>query len=237
MRELRVRGIASSESRQPRPGLADSSPAAVPPPWMALLQRFYGPTGQPVPTIELLENDAVPQPYKGLLVHSADMTPTLEGFFEQPLALQVLGREVLGEFYLREVVLSLRNDRHPVEYGVIRIFLDHFPPRGRRRILEEQSPLGSILQSEAIAHLSWPQAFFRTRADARLQTVLQLAQPCDLFGRRNVLLDGSRRLLAEVIEILATVDNAVQPDKQNGEGKRNSDRQSLKHKQNGNVVS
>ena len=30
----------------------------------------------------------------------------------------------------------------------------------RRRVLAEQSPLGSILHSEGIGHLSWPQAFF-----------------------------------------------------------------------------
>jgi hypothetical protein len=41
--------------------------------------------------------------------------------------------------------------------------------------------------------------------------VLGLSEPSDLYGRRNVLLEGSRRLLAEVIEILAPVDQQL-PD-------------------------
>jgi hypothetical protein len=37
--------------------------------------------------------------------------------------------------------------------------------------------------------------------------VLNLKQPCALYGRRNILLDISRRLLADVLEVLAPVDN------------------------------
>jgi hypothetical protein len=36
--------------------------------------------------------------------------------------------------------------------------------------------------------------------------VLRLRQPCALYGRHNILLDGSRRVLAEVIEVLAPVE-------------------------------
>jgi hypothetical protein len=73
-------------------------------------------------------------------------------------------------------------------------------------VLEEQRPLGNILQSEAIPHLSWPQAFFSVQSDARMKTVLNLREPARLYGRRNVLVDISRRLLAEVIEVLAPAE-------------------------------
>ena len=94
------------------------------------------------------------------------------------------------------------DDARPVEYGVIRICLALLSPAAAQSVLEERRPLGRILQAEAIAHLSWPQAFFRVEADARLSRLLGLRQPATLYGRRNVLVDGSRRLLAEVIEIL-----------------------------------
>jgi hypothetical protein len=55
--------------------------------------------------------------------------------------------------------------------------------------------------------VSWPQAFFRVEADPHMVRVLRLSQPGSLYGRRNVLLDGSRRLLADVLEVLAPVDN------------------------------
>ena len=70
-------------------------------------------------------------------------------------------------------------------------------------MLQEQRPLGDILHGEAIPHLSWPQAFFRLKSDAHAGAALGLRHPGFLYGRRNVLLDGSRRLLAEVIEVLA----------------------------------
>jgi chorismate-pyruvate lyase len=170
-----------------------------------LLEHFYAKLGLPLPGLHELKDEEMPQPYKGLLVHSSDMTPTLEAFYRQPMRLTVLTREHQDYAYLREVVLKCAHDARPVEYGVIRICLDHLPAPARLRVLEEQRPLGNILQSEVIPHLSWPQAFFRIHSDSHLGHVLYLSQPGTLYGRRNVLLDGSRRLLAEVIEILAPV--------------------------------
>jgi chorismate-pyruvate lyase len=175
------------------------------PGWATLLERFYAKLGLPLPSLREVAGEEMPQPYKGLLVHSADMTPTLEAFYRQPISLSVLTREQQDYTYLREVVLKSANDSQPVEYGVIRICLNHLPAPARVCVLEEQRPLGNILQREDIAHLSWPQAFFQVQADSHLAHVLYLARPGTLYGRRNVLLDGSRRLLAEVIEILAPV--------------------------------
>jgi chorismate-pyruvate lyase len=187
--------------------LTTPPPARRLPAWAALLGYFYARTGLPLPRVERLRDDEVPQPYKGLLVHSSDMTPTLESYYRQSPGITVLSRQIIGDLYFREVVLHVANGARPIEYGVISIHLDHFPETARRLILAEQSPLGSILQSEGIGHISWPQAFFRVESDSRMSAVLHLGQPCVLFGRRNVLLDGARRLLAEVIEVLAPVEN------------------------------
>jgi chorismate-pyruvate lyase len=133
------------------------------------------------------------------------MTPTLASFYGQALRLRVLGRELQDDSYKREVILWLAEDTRPVEYGVIRICLNRLPPAARQLVLQEQRPLGDILQGEAIPHLSWPQAFFRLKADAHAGAALGLQRADFLYGRRNVLLDGSRHLLAEVIEVLAPV--------------------------------
>ena len=103
-------------------------------------------------------------------------------------------------------MLTLAAEKRPVEYGVIRIHLNRLPVTARRCVIEEQRPLGKILEVEAIPHLSWPQAFFRIESDARTRAALRLGQPGELYGRRNVLLDGSRHLLAEVIEVLAPAE-------------------------------
>ena len=173
------------------------------PSWAALLQRFYEPTGLTVPALEELKGPEMPQPYRALLVHSADMTSTLASFYGETPRLRVLTREHRNDSYKREVVLWLTEGARPIEYGVIRIHLDRLPPAARQFVLQEERPLGDILNGEAIAYLSWPQAFFRLRSDAHAGAALGLQHPGFLYGRRNVLLDGSRRLLAEVIEVLA----------------------------------
>jgi chorismate-pyruvate lyase len=170
-----------------------------------LLERFYERTGLSAPLLRELKGEEVPQPYQALLVHSSDMTPTLASFYGQALRLRVLGRELQDDSYKREVILWLAEDTRPVEYGVIRICLNRLPPAARQLVLQEQRPLGDILQGEAIPHLSWPQAFFRLKADAHAGAALGLQRADFLYGRRNVLLDGSRHLLAEVIEVLAPV--------------------------------
>jgi hypothetical protein len=175
--------------------------------WASLLEQFYGRAGMPLFPLERLSGDQVPPPYKDLLVHSLDMTPTLERFYGDALRIQVLSRHVEQDTYLREVVLQLRNTMRPVEYGVIRVCLNHFPSKARRMVLDEEQPLGGILLSESIGHMSWPQAFFRAEADAHLCQWLQLPRPCSLYGRRNLLVDGSRRILADVMEILSPVEN------------------------------
>ena len=185
--------------------LGRSQRAQPVPSWAALLERFYERTGLSAPLLRELKGEEVPQPYRALLVHSSDMTPTLASFYGQALRLRVLGRELQDDSYKREVILWLAEDTRPVEYGVIRICLNRLPPAARQLVLQEQRPLGDILQGEAIPHLSWPQAFFRLKADAHAGAALGLQRADFLYGRRNVLLDGSRHLLAEVIEVLAPV--------------------------------
>lgn len=179
------------------------------PSWATLLEHFYRRAGMRLLPLQRLANDEVPEPYKRLLVHSSDMTPTLENYYGQPLGIRVISRQREGETYLREVVLNLKEDLRPVEYGVIRIFLEHFPAEARRMILDEVRPLGAILEEQAIGHMSWPQVFFRAESDAHLGKWLRLPRPCPLYGRRNLLLDGSRRLLADVMEILAPAGNPL----------------------------
>ncbi len=169
------------------------------------LETFYSRSGLPLPRLEKLRVEEVPQPYRQLLVHSEDLTPTLERFYSQTLGLAVLNRWREDNSYLREVLLHLVESGAKVGYGAIRIMLGHLPPSCVTRVLEEQAPFGSILNRQGIPHLSWPQAFFRAQPDVHMQRVLGLPQACPLYGRRNVLLDGSRRLLAEVVELLAPV--------------------------------
>lgn len=173
------------------------------PPWAALLHHFYRRQRLPFPRLTRVPPDALPRPFRRLLAHCNDMTPTLEAFHGEAVSLRVCDRQTVADSYAREVVLELATAGHPVAYGAIRIHLDRLEPPARRSILEEREPFGAILQAEAVPHLCWPQAFFHVEADARMSRLLKLSHPGALYGRRNVVLDVQRQLLAEVIEVLA----------------------------------
>jgi chorismate-pyruvate lyase len=144
----------------------------------------------------------MPQPYRGLLVHRNDMTPTLEAFHGGPIHLRLLGKRRDGDRLFREVVLTLSGSGLSVEFGAIVIHCDRFPHAAREEILGCHSPLGSILAVHGIGHSSRPQAFFAVDSEEVINESLGLNAPCKLYGRKNVLLDPHERVLAEVIEIL-----------------------------------
>jgi len=166
------------------------------------LDDFYMRAGLPLPEIETVNPEAIPEPQRGLLVHNNDMTPTLAAFHASTIQLQVLSRQQRDDFYFREVVLLSEATGQPVEFGAIRINLALFSPSARHHILEERSPLGHLLGLHSVPHSSRPKAFFRLQADPFMRQALKMSGAELLFGRRNTLLDSVQRPLAEVVEIL-----------------------------------
>ena len=166
------------------------------------LDVFYQRAGLSLPLVERIEGPELPEPYRSLLVHAADMTPTLKRFHGQNIHLRVMSQHWQDEAYFREVVLVLDGDERPVEFGAIRINLPLFGPEARQQILGERLPLGDILQNESVRHTSRPKAFFRVSSDAFIARALRVAPQTWLYGRRNTLFDLSERSLAEIVEIL-----------------------------------
>jgi len=166
------------------------------------LDEFYAQLGLTLPPLEQVDGEAVPQPYKQLLVHNDDMTPTLEKFYGQDIHLRVFGRRRKDNEYFREVVLLLDNNDQPVEFGAIKIDLELFSDEARKQILEERRPLGHILNEGGIKHSSRPKAFLRVASDKVINEALQLTGAHVLYGRRNTLFDPQDRPLAEILEIL-----------------------------------
>ena len=177
----------------------------APPAGLALvhpLDEFYALAGQPLPPFNRVDGEMVPEPYKTLLVHQNDMTPTLETFHRDAIHLQVLGRRRKGDEYFREVILRLDGTEQPVEFGAIKINLALFPAAAREQILKEHLPLGHILAECKIPHTSRPSGFLRFASDKLINEVLNLAGAQVLYGRRNTLFDPQLRPLAEIVEIL-----------------------------------
>jgi chorismate-pyruvate lyase len=175
------------------------------PSWAALWEHFAQQSGRRPVRLKQIPGAAMPQPFRSLLVHSRDMTPTLEAFYGRALRLTVLSQETRDAVYMREVTLDLEGLNHPVAYGFSRIPLEHYPAKARQLVVEARQPLGRILQTEGISHMGWPNVFFGAECGARMGALLRVQRPGQLYGRRNLLLDGSRQLLAEVIEVLGPV--------------------------------
>jgi chorismate-pyruvate lyase len=166
------------------------------------LDEFYAAAGQSLPPLAEVDGEDMPQPFRRLLVHLDDMTPTLEKFHGFGIHLDVLGRRRKGNAYFREVILRLDGSDQPVEFGAIKINLELFHPEARKEILAERLPLGHILNEHDILHSSRPRAYLRIASDKLISRVLELDGARVLYGRRNTLYDPQERPLAEIVEIL-----------------------------------
>ncbi len=171
-------------------------------PYAYPLDDFYAQQGLTLPVIDAIPGEEVPEPYRSLLVHTNDMTPTLERFHGGLIHVTAMRRQERDSFYYREVVLSRDSDDAPVEFGAIKINLSLFPQSARKEILSERIPLGRILAVHKIKHASRPKAYLRVESDDFINNALKLTGSHTLYGRRNTLWDTGNHPLAEVVEIL-----------------------------------
>ncbi len=110
------------------------------------LSRFRQAEGEALPAFEVLEGAAVPEPYRGLLVHEGDMTSRLEDFHGGAIVLEILHREAPGRRIGARWCCAWRTSGKAVEYGAIEINLAAFPEALRARIIEGHLPLGGLLK-------------------------------------------------------------------------------------------
>lgn len=166
------------------------------------LTDFYAQAGTESPRVEVIDGASMPEPYRGLLVHERDMTPTLEAFCGGPIHLDTLRVRRTPKALYRQVLLAPDRGGPPVEFGAIRIELDRFDKRPRELITGCRKPLGAILRDVEIPHSSRPTAFFLIEPDAVIRDALKLTNGPTLYGRHNVISNNSGETLAEVVEIL-----------------------------------
>jgi chorismate-pyruvate lyase len=166
------------------------------------LNEFYEQSGLRLPAAAPLEGHDMPEPYRSLLVHERDMTPTLEDVYQRNIQLRVLHYALSGNVVSRQVVLIPEHDARPVAFGAIKIHLENFPAQARPEVLESKRPLGTILRTQGIPHAGRPNGYIQVRTDAVIESALQLIGPNLLYGRRNIIVDADQRILAQVVEIL-----------------------------------
>ncbi len=191
---------AAMTTRTPQ-GTPTASPLIHP------MDEFYAQAGRPMPRVERVEAENIPEPQRSLLVHEGDMTSALTNFHKSDMHLEVIRREMREDVYTREVVLLLDGSDQAVEFGAIRIYLSLLPSPARRAILDEHLPLGQILKEFHVRFESRPKAFLRIESDDFINRSLRLHESALLYGRRNTLTDSQQRPLAEIVEILPPTPN------------------------------
>lgn len=163
---------------------------------------FYEQAKADLPDFTFLEGDEVPYPYRSLLVHQNDMTPTLAAFHHSRLYLEVHKHESNPDFVMRLVTLHAAASEIPVEYGAIAIQLGGFSDEVREKIVEGRKPLGGILGEYNVEHTGSPSAYFSVPADELIANSLNQSVGEVLFGRCNQLLDAEGMVFADIVEIL-----------------------------------
>lgn len=175
---------------------------------LAPMVEFYEALRQPLPPAIWVDASAMPDAARALLVHDNDMTPTLERWYGDEMTLRTLDRHVSEKTLSRMVVLETVCDSTPAEFGMIRIHLDRFADVAREEIIDCHIPLGTILGRRKITHTCQVGGYISIASDALMNRALDLNESTQLWGRCNLLLDQSNRALAEVVEILAPVNQS-----------------------------
>lgn len=172
-----------------RPGLA--SPLDV----------FYARAGIPAPAVRVIPASRVPAPYRALLVHERDMTPTLEAHHGGPVALRALSTLREGVSYFRRVLLVRRSSGCPVVMAAVRLDITAFSRSVRDRILGNRVPLGRVLRDGGVDYRSRPTAFLAVRPNPEMLGVFWMKAPRTLYGRQTEITLKDRSV-GEIVEIL-----------------------------------
>ena len=165
---------------------------------------FFNRSGEISPHSTLIHSESIPEPYRSLLVHDDDMTPTLERFIGGRLQLKTLKMLREDESLLRQVLLVPETGGLPLEFGAIRIELTPFDQAAREKIIGCKTPFGTILHDHNVAHQSRPDAYFSIKPDPLIRAALGLEESDGqtLYGRHNVITGADGLRLAEVVEVL-----------------------------------
>ncbi len=147
-----------------------------------------------------VEGCELPAPQRELLCHSRDMTSTLADYHGGPVDLEIVQEPADDRAYVREVLLKV--GEKVVEYGLIRIYLESFPPDLRTQILAGKRPLGALLNESGLPYTSEPSGFLKIPSELFSADFFPPANSNFLFGRYNTLLDESGGKLARILEIL-----------------------------------
>jgi chorismate-pyruvate lyase len=167
----------------------------------ALFELFFSPIQ--IPSCEPVAADGVPAPYHQLLVHTEHMTETMEAFYGERVAVQVLDVRQTPEWYARKILLRKLSDGRAVQFGLVRIRFRFCTEEVVQQILEQKTPLGRVLIEHNVMRRIEPREYFRVPAQPILLDWFgPSAKGHATYGRMGVIFCDEQPAI-EVIEICA----------------------------------
>lgn len=156
-----------------------------------LLTLFPGPDttlprrvpGASPPYFEPIPGDAMPEPYRGLLVHDQHMTVTVEAFHGGPVDVRVVDSRFEDDLYSRKIILTQQATGKIVLFGIVRIDLRLTSPEVRAAIVSQQTPLGRILIEHDVLRRIQPTEYLCITPGPDQLSWFHLDQPTPLYGR------------------------------------------------------
>lgn len=148
----------------------------------------------------------LPQPYHRLLVHTHHMTVTVEDFYHSAVDVRVLASRRGGNEYSRKILLTTRDSRRVVQFGLVRIDLGACSAAVRNEILEGKTPLGRVMIEHNMLRRIEPTAFFRVALSAEMAGWFGAVPATTTYGRLGIIYTGEQPVV-EVLEILAPVES------------------------------
>ena len=168
------------------------------------LDVVYSRSGVELPDVSAIAPDDIPPPYRSLLVHTTDMTLTLERHFGGRVTLRPLATFSNGAWYFRRVLLAQEYTGRPVEMGAIRIKVGAFTSRIRQQILKNDVPLGRLLRDGGVRYESRPKMFLAITPNAEMMGVFWMREPRTLYGRRTEMIHNGAKI-GDIVEVLPLV--------------------------------
>lgn len=189
----------------PESGKAASRPPVTGETHLYPLKDFYVHADLPLPRIEAVEIEQLPEPCRKLLVQTKAMASVLQEFHHDNLHLEIIKDEKRGPFHHRQYILRRDANESPVEFGANKIHLACLPEDAQALVLENYLPLGRILKECGVAHRVETKAFLRVESDATMNQAFELDQSATLYGRKSWINDSRGRPLSEIVEILPPI--------------------------------
>ncbi len=188
-------------------------------PDLPTLARLFYPVIAAEPSSELgrftrTTAEELPAGFRELLAHDGHMTVTMERFHRSTVDVEVLDRttDPDGRHYSRKILLRTQKPHDStsggrgrvVQFGIVRLNLDHLAPDVRAEVLGEGTPLGRVLINHGVLMKVRLIALWRIEPGPDLCRALELDRPTTIYGR-TAMIDFENDPAIELLEISAPV--------------------------------